>query len=183
LFGDKCEYYKGLFEICETLDLQEVHIVRESFTADVCHRITWAILSDGRSFFNTLLVEAQFRWGKRFKWPTSFIHKITDDVQFAKTIEWPFYPMEWLIPTTGGPSPAGSGEAGGGYGGGQVPSRTRDSAKGSTPKRWENSGGGGNRRQPWVDDRHPKIVAMMADYVADRGLRDHLTEILDAANK
>ncbi len=183
LFGDECDYYKGLFEICETLDLQEVHIIRESFTADVCRRITWAILSNGRSFFNTILVEAQFRRGKRFKWLTSLIHKITGGVQFAKTIERPFYPTKWLIPTAGGPGPPGAGEAVGGYGSSQAPSRTGDSAKGSTPKRWENGGGGGNHRQPWVNDRHPKIVAMMANYVVARGLWGHLTEISDAANK
>ncbi len=143
LFGDECDYYKGLLEISDTLELQEVHIIQESFTVDVCCRITWAILCDGCSFFNTVLVEARFRRNERFKWPTSLIHKITDNVRFAKTIERPFYPMEWLIPTTGGSDPAGSGEAGGGYEGGQVPSRIRDGTKGSTPKRNENSGGGG----------------------------------------
>ncbi len=80
LFGDKCDYYKGLFEVCETLDLQEVHIIRESFTADVCRCITWAILSNGRSFFNTVLLETQFCRGEQFRWPTSLIYKITDDV-------------------------------------------------------------------------------------------------------
>ena len=61
LFGDKCDYCKGLLEVAETLDQQEVHIIRDSFTADICRCITWAILTDGRSFFNTVLIEAQFR--------------------------------------------------------------------------------------------------------------------------
>ncbi len=183
LFGDKCDYCKGLLEISETLDLQEVHIIRDLFTVDVCRQFTWAILCNGRSFFNTILVEAQFCLGERFKWPMSFIHKILDDVRFAKTIDWPFYPIEWLISTNGGQGPAGASGAGGGYGGGQMQSGTRDSIKGPTPKGRESGGGGGNRRQPWVDDRHPKIVAMMANYVAERGLRVHFTEILDAANK
>jgi hypothetical protein len=150
---------------------------------DVCRRITWAILRDGRSFFNTILVEARFHRGKHFKWPMLLIHKIAGNVQFAKSIERPFYPMEWLISTAGGHSTTGPGEAGGGYGGRQMPSRTKDSAKGPTPKRRENDGGGGNPRQPWVDDRHPKIVVMMADYVVEHGLRVHLMEILDTDNK
>ncbi len=183
LFGEECDYYKGLLKICETLDLQEAHIIRDLFTADVCRRITWAILSNRCSFFNTILVEAQICLGKRFKWPTSLIHKILDDVRFAKTIDWPFYPMEWLITTAGGQGPAGAGGAGGSYGGGQTLSGTRDIVKGPTPKGRESGSGGGNRRQPWVDDRHPKIVAMMANYVAECGLRVHLTEILDASNK
>jgi hypothetical protein len=183
LFGDECDYYKGLLKICETLDLQEVHIIWDSFTADVCCRITWAILSNGRSFFNTVLVEAQFHRGKHFKWPTSLIHKILDNVRFAKTIDWPFYPMEWLITTAGGQGPAGAGGAGGGYGGGQTQSGTRDIVNGPTPKGRESGSGVGNHCQPWVDNWHPKIVAMMANYVAEHGLRVHLTEILDAANK
>ena len=65
---------KGLLEVADTLDLQEVHIIRDSFTADVCRRITWAILSNGRSVFNTVLVEAQFRQGENFRWPTSLIY-------------------------------------------------------------------------------------------------------------
>jgi hypothetical protein len=80
LFGNKCAYYKGLLEVCETLDQQEVHIIRDSFTADMCLRITWVIMSNGLSFFNTMLVELQFHCGKQLKWPTNLIHKITDDV-------------------------------------------------------------------------------------------------------
>ena len=44
-----------------------------------------------------MLVEAQFRGGDRFRWPTSLIHKITDDVRFAKAIDRPMYPTEWII--------------------------------------------------------------------------------------
>jgi hypothetical protein len=60
LFGNKCDYYKGLLEVAKTLNQQEVHIIRESFTADICQRITWAILTDGHSFFNTVLIKSQF---------------------------------------------------------------------------------------------------------------------------
>ena len=67
-----------MIEIAETLDLQEVHVICDSFKVDICRRITWAILTDGRSFFNTVIVEAQFRRKERFKWPTSLIHKIID---------------------------------------------------------------------------------------------------------
>ncbi len=42
---------------------------------------------------------------------------------------------------------------------------------------------GGGRCQEWVDQRHPKIVGMMTEYVAARGMRIQLTEILDATNK
>ena len=48
--------FQGNARNLETLDLQEVHIIRDTFTADICRQITWAILTDGRSFFNTVLV-------------------------------------------------------------------------------------------------------------------------------
>jgi hypothetical protein len=75
LFGDECNYYKGL-QVCKSLDTQKVHIIRESLTPDICQQIMWAILSDGHSFFNMILVEAQFRGRKKFKWPMSLIYNI-----------------------------------------------------------------------------------------------------------
>jgi hypothetical protein len=36
LFGDECDYYKGLLEVCKNLVQQKVHIIRDSFTANVC---------------------------------------------------------------------------------------------------------------------------------------------------
>ncbi len=89
LFGDECDCYKGLLEVAGTLNQQEVHIIHKSFTADVCRCITRAILTDGRSFFTTVLGESQFRWGEQFRWPMSLIHKITDNVRFAKAINRP----------------------------------------------------------------------------------------------
>jgi hypothetical protein len=118
LFGDECNYYKRLLEVCKTLDQQEVHIIQDSFTADVCRRIIWAILRIGWSFFNTVLVESQFCRGKQLKWPTSLIHKITDNIHFAKTINRPFYPTEWIITSTSGQGTAGNNGGGGGYYGG-----------------------------------------------------------------
>jgi hypothetical protein len=157
LFGDKCDYYKGLFEVCKTLDLQEVHIIRDSFTADVCRRIRWAILSNGRSFFNTVLVDAQFLRGEQFWWPTSLIYKILDDVCFAKTINRPFYPTEWLVLAAGGgQGPGGTGRASRGYGGGASQGGPKDLGRDPKPMGRDGNGGGGECRQPWVDDRHPK---------------------------
>ena len=47
LFGEECNYYMGMLEIVETLDLQEVHIIREFFTLDVCRCITCRIRIGG----------------------------------------------------------------------------------------------------------------------------------------
>jgi hypothetical protein len=201
LFGDECDYYKGLLEVAETLDQQEVHIIREAFTPDICRRITWAILTDGRSFFNTVLVESQFKNNERFKWPTSLIHKVTDDVRFAKAIDRPMYPTEWIIPAHNQQGGTLGNSGGGGLGGGghstnpngqqQQLQRPAGMMGGGGGVRGGGRGGGGGgggggryqQRQPWTDDRHPRIAAMMADYVAAKGPRIKLLEILDACNK
>ena len=47
-------------DVREVMDQQEVHIIRESFTTDICRKITWAILTDRRSFFNHVLVKDHF---------------------------------------------------------------------------------------------------------------------------
>lgn len=189
LFGNECDYYKGMREITEMLDLQEVHIIRDSFTPDVCRRITWAILTDGRSFFNTVLVEAQFRRNELFKWPTSLIHKIIDEVRFALPIVRPMYPTKWLItpqlPLGGGGEAGGigggrSGGGGGGQGGGGKNDQVNQNPVG---------GSGGNRRgqqqqrQTWIDEWHPKIIEMMKEYVARFGLQIRLIDLLNGSNK
>jgi hypothetical protein len=149
----------------------------------MCRQITWSILTDGRSFFNRVLVEAQFCRGEHFKWPTSLIHKITDDVRFAKPIDNPFCLAEWLITTSNGQGTVGNNGGGGSYGGRNNQGANKEPTKVQQPQGRSNSGGGGNRPQPWVDDRHPRFVAMMANYVAALGLRVQLNEILGAATK
>ena len=86
LFGDDCDYYRGLMDVREVMDQQKVHIIRESFTTDICRKITWAILTNGRSFFNRVLVNDNFTQTEPFMWPTSLIRQIADDVQYAKEI-------------------------------------------------------------------------------------------------
>ncbi len=99
----------------------------------------------------------------------------------------PFYPTEWLIQagTTGKGMGNGGGVGNGGGTGGGAPGKggPREQGRDTNPRGRERTGGGGPRRQPWIDDRHPKIVTMMADYIAARGARVQLTKILDAANK
>ncbi len=122
----------------------------------------------------------------------SLIHKITDNVCFANPIKHPSYPTEWLVTTPSGQGVVGSGGGGGGYGGGnnQGPGQgnNRDSNCSQHNQGGCNNGGGGGtrrqqQRQPWVDDRHPQIITMMADYVTARGLRVKLNDILDAFDK
>jgi hypothetical protein len=101
------------------------------------------------------------------------------------------YPTEWVIATTHTHSTGGGGGGGGASGGGGGGLGEGGGGQGNVPGGGRNAGvtGGGLRRgpnqqrQPWADKRHPKIVAMMADYVSAYGLRICLTDILNKANK
>ena len=54
LFGENCDYYRELIKIYRVLDRQECFSIREAYTKEICARITWAILDDGRSFLGKL---------------------------------------------------------------------------------------------------------------------------------
>jgi hypothetical protein len=74
-------------------------------------------------------------------------------------------------------TPEGEGGGGGGGGEGNNQEQQKDD------KNNKRGPGGGGHHQEWVDQCHPKIVSMMADSMAARGMRIQLTEILDARNK
>jgi hypothetical protein len=61
LFGSECDYYKGLQNVYATLELREVMAQKQSFTAEHCRRITWAILDDGRAHFDDVKTSASGR--------------------------------------------------------------------------------------------------------------------------
>jgi hypothetical protein len=138
---------------------------KRSISSGICLPPMCVVASRGQSSptddcFNTVLVEAQFRGGERFRWPTSLIHKISDDVRFAKAIDRPMYPSEWLLPSPGGTNTTVGGASGSGNGGGSglgAAGRGTSGGKGQeghTPA----TGGGGRRQQQqqhqqWVDGR------------------------------
>jgi hypothetical protein len=60
LFGDRCDYFVNLNKIHAVMDLTEVQQLRQKFSAKVCCRISWAIINNGRSFFNMVLTQQDF---------------------------------------------------------------------------------------------------------------------------
>jgi len=60
LFGSECDYYKSLQQILKTLELKEVYALKTKFTPENCRRITWAILDDGRAFFDDVKTTIDF---------------------------------------------------------------------------------------------------------------------------
>ena len=70
IFGDHCYYYKELLKIYHILDCEECFTIRHAYTREVCARITWAIINEGRLFFGCNPVALDFAPGRRFVFST-----------------------------------------------------------------------------------------------------------------
>lgn len=194
LFGNECDHYKGLMEVRDTLLLKTVQYNRESFDVDVCRRITWAILNDGRAFFDTVMLSGHFKGTVkgRVRWPTSGLQRIAYDVENAIPIQRPNYPREWMVPTPqqvqqqGGNKGGGAGRGDGGGGRGDGGGRGGNGGQGGGYRagrgRGGGRGGGGGGGATGGDARHPRIAAMVKDLIDLQGhSRLQLSEILDGA--
>ena len=63
LFGSQSDYYKGLRNVYATMDLRDVMAIKSHFTAEHCRRIMWAIIDDGRSYFDNVKTTLDFQHG------------------------------------------------------------------------------------------------------------------------
>lgn len=171
LFGDKCEYYRALMRIRNCMDTAGVYNIRQAYTADVCHRIAWAVIDDGRSYFSKVLIQQDFE-SADVAYPESLLDAILVDVRFANPVMRASYPPQWRpkapaptpqafqwTPPAGAPAPPA-------HAGAVLPTAASPQAKKNTP---------------WIDNRHPLIVKMMAPYIAKLGDNVYVGEILDAA--
>jgi hypothetical protein len=95
LFGSECDYYKGLRNVYATLELKEVMAQKQSFTAEHCRRITWAILDDGMAHFNDVKTTLDFQGPDKPVWPQSYLIDILRNVRYAIPVERANFPEEW----------------------------------------------------------------------------------------
>ncbi len=96
LFGSNCDYYKGLRHIYATMDLREVMAIKAHFTAEHCRRITWAIIDDGRSYFDNVKTTLDFGNGASVLFPQSFLVDIIRNVRYGILVDRGNFPQEWL---------------------------------------------------------------------------------------
>ena len=94
LFGSQCDYYKSLHQIFKTLELKEVYVLKASFTAENCRRITWEILDDGRAFFDDVKTTIDFT-GPDMTFPQSYLIDILNNVRYAVPVKRASFPNEW----------------------------------------------------------------------------------------
>ncbi len=97
LFGDHCDYYKELLKIYRIPNCKECFTIRNAYTKEICARITWAIIDDGRSFFGQNPVVSDFAPGSYFLFSTSHLQSITDSVQNAIPIQRAMFIRKWMV--------------------------------------------------------------------------------------
>ncbi len=96
LFGSNGDYYKGLRNVYATMDLRDVMAIKLHFTAEHCRRITWAIIHDGRSYFDNVKTTLNFSTGASITFPQSFLVDIIRNVGYGILVERANFPEEWM---------------------------------------------------------------------------------------
>jgi hypothetical protein len=76
------------------LELKEVYALKASFTAENCHRITWAILDDGRVFFDDVKMTINFM-GQDMTFSQSYLIDILNNIRYAVPVKRASFPDEW----------------------------------------------------------------------------------------
>jgi hypothetical protein len=92
LFGSECDYYKGLCNTYGVLDLKDVMVQKQAFTAKHCCKITWAIIDDGRAYFDDVKTTLDFRVPNEPEFQQSYLIDILKNVRYATPFEWSNFP-------------------------------------------------------------------------------------------
>jgi len=100
--------------------------IKSHFTAEHCRRIRWAIIEDGRSYFDNVKMTLDFSTGVNIVFPQSFLVDIIRNMRYGFLVEQANFPEEWMSKK-----------------------RTSAQEQGQTNSRTQGSGnpGGGNNRQ------------------------------------
>ncbi len=178
IFGNHCDYYKELLKIYRILDREECFTIRNAYTREVCARITWAIVNEGRSFFGQNPVASDFAPGTSFTFSTCLLEGITDSVRNAKPIQRAMFPREWSTPFKS-PEARYGGPPYGGLPPGPPPTWGPTPAPPPTPLGGPTPPGRGG----YKDTRHLKIKLPMDPYLKRYNNYVNIPEILTASGK
>jgi hypothetical protein len=172
IFGDHCDYYKELLKIYRILDCEECFTIRNAYTREICARITWAIVDEGRSFFGRNPVALDFAPGTMFNFSTCLLEGITDSVCNAIPIQRAMFSRVWMAPLKALDALYGRPPPG-------------------LPPTWEPApalplpppGGPPPTKSGQEDTRHPKIKLLMDPYLKRYNNYVNIPEILTASGK
>ncbi len=77
------------------MDMQEVQQLKGKLTPEICLRITWAIINNGRAFSNMVLTPQDFERGL-LAFPQSFLSSMLESVRFCNPIQRGNFLSDWL---------------------------------------------------------------------------------------
>jgi hypothetical protein len=69
--------------------------IKSLFTPEHCRQIMWAILDDGRSYFNNVKTKLDFTNGSNITFPQSYLVDILRNVRSGVLVERANFPEEW----------------------------------------------------------------------------------------
>jgi len=144
LFGSECDYYKSLRQILKTLELKEVYALKTKFTPKNCRRITWAILDNGRAFFDDVKTTIDFS-APDMSFPQLYLIDILINVRYATPVERASFPDEWRRKDR--TKEDQSSKPSGGQGGGRRDSPTNKGGYGRGDGGGNNSNNNNNNKQ------------------------------------
>jgi hypothetical protein len=96
LFGQRCDHSQKVWNIYGILKDLDVEEKRQDFTSTLCRQIVWAILDDGRVFFNKRLHPDRFQLPvSQILFPTLVLEAIYPNVHWQEPINRNI-PMQWM---------------------------------------------------------------------------------------
>ncbi len=173
-------------DVKQIFDDSSMQTIQDAFNLNVCRRIIWAILCDGRFFFSKVKLSQDLIPGIGWKdRPTSLLNLILDrKVMFAEPIMHPTFPIKWEYTVEPPPATRHSKQRGGTprFGDHAQPQGGGDQGKGKggsyqQGNQYQQGRTGGNQYQqqgrgtpqPWTSPRnacHPKIKALIDPLLA-----------------
>ncbi len=182
LFGDGCNYYVEVMKVLRILELEDAYAMCNAYTPEVCCRIIWVILHEGRRFFDKKFLSMAFTLGRAVEYPICLLN-ILDKVYNADIIQRLMYPLAWInnvkcsrqghppgLPNV--PPPASW----------TLPATPVQAGAWQSPSNAANPSGGKQQNQGG-DSHHPCIKALMDPYLSINTGRLNMTQLLEAANK
>lgn len=95
LFGTKCDQFEKVWNIHNIMKDEDVEEKRQDFTATLCRQIVWAILDDGRGFFNKRLHPEKFKVDPSLiPFPHSLLDAIYPNIRWQEPINRRM-PIQW----------------------------------------------------------------------------------------
>jgi hypothetical protein len=187
MFGEGCDLYRSMLQVLQILSHPFCMQHKNAYTPEVVRRIVWAIIVDTRSFFDDIKLADDFvEHGAYMHFPASTLEGDYMSIKHGIKIQRHNFPMEWMTPDL---HPGGAMYFHGKSGGGPYQSTPSASAVSSgpwamsasvvkpppVPYNWQPTG--------FVDERHPKIQAMMEPLLMKFRGRCSVSNILTASGK